>query len=57
MTLKSLDVDKRSYKKIFKVFEKIFWPEANDMNESLLGFIQSTKSKASLLTLSLLISI
>ena len=31
MTLKSLDVGKRSYKKILKVLEKIFQPEANDM--------------------------
>ena len=30
MTLKSPDVDKGSYKKLFEVLEKIFWPEAND---------------------------
>ena len=31
MTLKSLDVDKGSCKKFFKVLEKIFQPETNDM--------------------------
>ena len=51
MTLKSLDVDKGFYNKIFEVLGKIFWPEANVMM-SHLGFIESRKSKASLWTFS-----
>ena len=48
--MKSLDVDKGSYKKILKVLEKIFQPEVNDMMSHCRFCTIKQKQGQSLLT-------